>query len=804
MQALRTVGLVTENSPAYIQKIFSLWQQGVTVVALRSKGDPFRIQATGATEVQTVETGSGWLSTPYRAVPADVPAQVMFTSGTEGEPKAVWLSHRNLADTVERLNRVMQVTSEIREYVGVPVYHSFGFGRCRAVLAAGGQAFIPARGFNPVEINAMLERGEINAISAVPSLWRILMQSGVVTAAAAQRVRWIEIGSQYMPAEEKIALRQFFNKAVIVQHYGLTEASRSTFLQIHSATPAQLESVGQAFGMAEVAISSSGRIILRGPHVAPKALGADGWLHTSDLGHLENGFLYYEGRADDIINCGGLKLSPDALERSIVRRLNTGPELAVCRVPDAMRGDGILVVAGKGVKASDEELLQATTDACAELGVSARDATHLMRVAQIERTENGKVRRQNMAQQYADRQPQAPTCAIGMNPGKPGDAAQQQAGSLRSQLGAILGVRAVGDQDTFVNLGGDSLSYIQASIALEKQLGFLPPAWEQMPVAQLEALQPQHSKRSQIEPSVILRALAIISVVMNHAGVFKAYFAIDGAAFMLLLPAGYSFARFQLQRVIDSGLARMALVALPRVIVPTVLLLGLQQLRHRHLDISTLLLFHNYTGNHEVFSYWFIEVFVQVHLILAALLCLAPVRAALRGSPWASSMVALVASALVSVLVPLVWNTDHLYNLVPHKVMWYFFMGWCLLFASSPAQRWANAACIAVIAVVLSNGQLPPDSQSIWVLFGGLFLNWAPTFKLPTPLVKGISAVASASLYIYVSHFLVQEPAGRLLPAAGPLGQSVVAIVAGLVFWLAFEKAWQLAHRLLQRRRTAG
>src|SRR5690606_37233375 len=138
----------------------------------------------------------------------------LLTSGTEGEPKGVLLTHGNPGDVVARLDSGMQVDAQIREYVGLPVYHSFVFGRCRAVSAAGGRAFLPPRGFSPVEITAMLEAGQINAISALPSLWRVLLSARAVTPEAGRRVRWIEIGSQAMSASEKQALVALFPEAI--------------------------------------------------------------------------------------------------------------------------------------------------------------------------------------------------------------------------------------------------------------------------------------------------------------------------------------------------------------------------------------------------------------------------------------------------------------------------------------------------------------------------------------------------------------------------------------------------------------
>lgn len=802
MDDQRIVGLVATSSPDFVARAFASWREGAGIVTLRSKDDHERLRSSGGSEVVVPDAGHGWLDAALEPRSDGAVAQILFTSGTEGEPKGVVLTHGNLADVVTRLNAVMAVTSEIREYVGVPVYHSFGFGRCRAVSAAGGRAFLPARGFNPVEINAMLEAGEINAISAVPSLWRVLMQTRAVTPRAAQRVRWIEIGSQAMSPAEKRALVELFPAAVIVQHYGLTEASRTTFLEVHRAEAAELDSVGRAYGAVELAIAPDGRIRIRGPHVSARLLvggqaldprDAEGWLTTNDRGELRDGQLFFLGRADDVINCGGLKLAPDLLEARVRERLATSGELSICRVPNAIRGDGILIAVSSGVSASDDELAQAVVEAAAAFNVSARDATHVWRVSSLPRTETGKVKRDELGKRFVAEHPAA---AADNSP--PALASAGGSESLRSEIAAILGVRAIREDDTFINLGGDSLRFIQASVSVERRLGYLPEAWERLTFRQLEALPVRSEKKSQVEPAVILRAVAITSVVLNHTGALESHFAIDGAAFLLLVPAGYSFARFQLQRVLESGRATWALSTLPRVIVPTLLVLIAQQVRHRELVLSPLLMYNNFLNPPEVFSYWFIEVYVQVHVLLALLLASRAVRAPLAKHAYTSSVVAVLVSALASMVIPLFWNTQHLYDLLPHFALWYFFLGWCALFAEARWQRWLNTALI----VGLSLWIMPGTSRGNWIIAGGLFLNWARPVRLPIPLARALSTLASASLYIYVSHWVILEPFGRAFPSLGFAGQVVFAWLVGILFWYGFERAWQAGRRLLERQRS--
>jgi peptidoglycan/LPS O-acetylase OafA/YrhL len=229
------------------------------------------------------------------------------------------------------------------------------------------------------------------------------------------------------------------------------------------------------------------------------------------------------------------------------------------------------------------------------------------------------------------------------------------------------------------------------------------------------------------------------------------------------------------------------------VIVPTLLVLLAQQARHREFVLSPLLLYNNFIKPADVYSYWFIEVYVQVHLLLALLLSIRALRAPLRRHAYASSVVALLASAVACLSIPLVWNTKHLADLLPHFALWYFFLGWCALFAEKRWQRWLNTALIVGLTFAI----LPGTSRGTWILIGSLFLNWAKPVRLPIPLARGISTLASASLYIYISHFLILEPFAHLFPSLGFVGQVLFSWLVGIAFWFAFERTWQAGQRLL-------
>lgn len=404
---LQIVALEAHNSLDFIEETFRLYDSATPFAICRPGTDPADYPALRVSRRVACGPRHGWASPRLAAMRGEAVAQVVFSSGTEGKPKAIVLDRSALADVEDRLIEVMGITDEIREYIGVPVTYSFGLGRARVVARVGGAFYLPVR-FDPVEIRDMLAAGEINAISAVPSLWRVLLAQPDFLGDLGGRVRWIEIGSQYMSAEEKLGLRRIFPNARIVQHYGLTEASRSTFLVIDAAEGEALESVGRPIGKTEIRIGPESEICIRGPHLAQGILkpeggmvpvvSEDGWLHTRDRGEIRDGWLYYLGRLDDQINLSGVKLSAEALENAIAALVTLEPgHFALSSVADPLRGE-VLLLAHDTVAAPHAGLLQAAlVQALAERGVQqAPGQIRMLALSDLPRTGSGKIRRKEL------------------------------------------------------------------------------------------------------------------------------------------------------------------------------------------------------------------------------------------------------------------------------------------------------------------------------------------------------------------------------------------------------------------------
>lgn len=785
-------GIVSENSIDYVKSMISVMKSGDVAVPLRGTDDLDRIQAASVSQVITPAAGGGWLGGDFGLPENDSLALISFTSGTEGSPKGVMLTHNNLANAIQRLNTVMEVDENIREYIGVPVYHSFGFGRCRAVAAANGEFFIPDNGFNPAEIGMMLKQGEINAISAVPSLWRVLLANQDLIGRFGKRVQWIEIGSQYMSRSEKEELKCLFPEARIVQHYGLTEASRTTLLEIHKAEGDALESVGRALQGVAVKLTEEGRIAIWGKHVACQYLiegrqvtlrDEQGWFHTKDLGELEDGHLYYKGRADDIINCGGIKVNPDTLETKIYARIGYGNGLAVCRKSDPLRGEGFLVAITPDVQVDPHTLREAVLQATQECGVNAGNAIALIQVESLPKTATGKIQRRQLAEWYATQAQETNPIPTSKTQGTP----------LQIAFCRALNLPQANSQDTFVALGGDSLSYVQLSMEVEKYLGYLPAGWEGMELGKLEQLKPQKRNYTTVETSILLRAIAIIEVVMLHANLLF----LGGGAYALLLIAGANFARFQGEALFQGQFAKSVISLLRNLMIPYLFISVLYQVYKRDLNFGVLLFTSNYAGNPEltpsIFPIWFINVLVQMVILVSVSLFVQPVRQFVTRFPWRSSLLLLLIGVCTNQWIPLVWDTNYLYNRVPHMLLWLFALGCCIYFVQTKTQKLLTAVAL----VALGMGLIGPEHTESWVVCTvGMVLLWIKAIPVPAVIKPTIQILGAAAYYIYLTHMIFIHAIKHVAGIGNPLINTAISLMGGALVWFSITRGQALFNKL--------
>jgi acyl-CoA synthetase (AMP-forming)/AMP-acid ligase II/acyl carrier protein len=770
------IGIHQVNSIDFIKSAFQIYNSGHVLAILKGSDSGLKLK-----QEITPQSGGGWLDVKQPIIQEDRPAQIVFTSGTESAPKAILLSHQALADVVTRLNSIMKVDASIREYVGIPVTYSFGFGRCRAVAAAGGKCFIPENGFNPTEIARMLEADEINAISAVPTLWRALLSQAEVIGEHGKKVKWIEIGSQYMSREEKEKMKALFPNAIIIQHYGLTEASRSTFLNVSETEGHLLESVGQTVGNVEIQLSSEGRIMIRGPHVAmgqlingeiKKLVDADAWFTTGDFGYMEGNHLYYGGRADDLINCGGIKVNPDSLQEKINRRLNIENKIAVCRINDEFRGDGFFVAIEENTGINASKVVDTTMDELLALGVNARSSIKVQEVASLPRTDTGKIQRKELAKLFSD---SSPNINIKVKPAK--DCSVHE---LFSRIFLNTKIKAT---DTFTSLGGDSLNYVQMVMLLEEKFGSAPANWDNMSIKQLENIKQSNTSNSigWVDTSIFLRFIAILGVVAIHSGDK----ALGGATWLLFILIGYNLARFKANDLISSNIwswiGTFSLITL----IPYYCLVAFHQIWNHNFDINRILLYENLIKANItlLFPFWFVQVLLQCLILFGIIFSIPALRHRASTTPFNFALILLFIFLAIRAAYPFFWETRHLNDLVPPRFMVLIWLGWSFYYVSETWQRILLCASGIGLAFLDENFM----SINLWIAIGSIFLAFVPHVPVPNIARKLVNSVGAATFYIFISNGFIIMAIHYALHIEYTTAVFFMTMIAAMSLWWIME-----------------
>lgn len=784
------VAVAASSSPAFVEAALDLYERGRVFAIVRpDTADDERLSA--AKPLRVTGEASGWVTRGFTPSLSDTPAQIVFSSGTEGRPKAIVLSHRNLGSVAQRLIDVMQITSDIREYIGVPVTYSFGLGRARAVATAGGHAFIPEK-FDPGQIAAMLARGEINAISAVPSLWRIALRADALLRPVGDKVRWVEIGSQYMAAEEKRALMELFPKARIVQHYGLTEASRSTFLDISAAKDDAMESVGRTDGDVEVKIADTGAIALRGDQVALGMLegtdGAvaaitdqDGWLITKDRGDIRDGHLYFMGRLDDQMNISGVKVSADQVETGV---LSDHParagQFAVAAVADPIRGHVALLAIEKGAAVDEAVLADAARMTLERCGVAGAEALKTMIVDSLPKTGSGKVKRTELSRAYEDRQSRTIDAPSGLRGGVRtliDKLRGQRATSVAAVFASHFPQAAIDEQTKFEDLGGDSLSYLSVALDLEQVIGDLPDDWPGRTVEALDGAERRTGLVGRMDAVTFVRALAITLIVAGHFDVLDYG---GTGAFALFFVAGMNFSALSLPAVLKSGSITPVLVLLFRVSVLTWAFITVNWVISGYGSIPAYLLITNWLSPDYPGGIWFIGLYVQLLATFCVLLTIGSVRRRMAATPFVA--LAGLSAAMVAILAvsEQVWDANELFRRLPHLLGWMFTCGALAHFADTMPRKAITAALFGAGWLVFSGLQLK------FLVVAGFFLIFVPSVPVLRVAIPALRMTAGASLMIYLTHFQFRTITERLI--GGPAVFSVVvAIVGGVAAWTIYR-----------------
>jgi O-succinylbenzoic acid--CoA ligase len=307
----------------------------------------------------------------------------ILTSGTSGEPRPIGLTYGNFLFSAVGSAFNLGVEPSDRWLCCLPLSHVAGLSIVVRSVIYGTTAVL-LDGFDTDEVADTLESGGITMISLVPTMLVRLLDAGADLSGP----RAILTGGSPVPAD---ALEEALGRgATVIQTYGLTEACSQVTTLAPEDVGRKVGSAGRPLLTTHIRIAD-GEILVQGPTVAPGTADQDGWLHTGDSGRIDDeGFLWVEGRRDEVIITGGENVVPAEVEEVLGAHPDVA-EAAVVGRPDPEWQSAVVavVVPRDGADPGASEL----RSWCAARLAPYKVPKLIELAAELPRTLSGKVRR---------------------------------------------------------------------------------------------------------------------------------------------------------------------------------------------------------------------------------------------------------------------------------------------------------------------------------------------------------------------------------------------------------------------------
>jgi len=501
-----------ENRPEWVVALWACLLEGVVAVPVDFRSSAAIVERiAGIVEARALLLGTGldapaslpcpvWpmrivldvpraAHTPRPPAAVDDLAEILFTSGATGDPKGVTITHRNI---LANLKPIDEGIAKYRKYMGpfqpirflnlLPLSHMFGQSMAALIppMIAGDVFF--TSGYSPRDILHLIHRRRISVLVCVPQMLDLLRHEIGHEFPEAKEPRrskkWYVSWWQYRRVHSRFGwkfwsfvvgaapldpeLEEFWRKLgyVVIQGYGLTETAPVATLNHPFNT--RKGSVGKAISGVEIRIADDGEVLLRGENVTPGYYGqsgsdildAEGWLHTGDIGALDDEKrLSILGRKKEmIVAASGLNVFPEDVERV----LNAVPGVRESAVVAAKSGGGEQVHAVL--------VLDPGTDADTAVNQA-----------------NGKLEAYQRIRGYSVWPEAALPRTSGTNKLKRTEVANWVAGAPPKSAGAAesvedivrkyAGTRRIGPESSLDDLGLSSLDRIQLTMELEQRTG---------------------------------------------------------------------------------------------------------------------------------------------------------------------------------------------------------------------------------------------------------------------------------------------------------------------------------------------
>ncbi|GCE39756.1 3-[(3aS,4S,7aS)-7a-methyl-1,5-dioxo-octahydro-1H-inden-4-yl]propanoyl:CoA ligase [Rhodococcus sp. USK10] len=303
------------------------------------------------------------------AVSPDDVSDVMFTSGTTGRSKGVMSAHRQSVGIARAWGECAEVTSDDNYLIINPFFHTFGYKAGFLVCLLNGVTVVPMAVFDVPKVMATVHDEQITVLPGAPTIFQSILDHPDRPKYDLSSLRVAITGAAAVPVALVERMQSELSFDAVLTAYGQTEAVVVTMCRTDDDPVTVSTTSGRAIPGMEVRIGDHGEILVRGenvmlgylddPESTAKTIDADGWLHTGDVGTLDDrGYVDITDRLKDMYISGGFNVYPAEVENALAR-LDGVAESAVIGVPDQRMGEvgRAFVVAKAGTALAEDDVI---------------------------------------------------------------------------------------------------------------------------------------------------------------------------------------------------------------------------------------------------------------------------------------------------------------------------------------------------------------------------------------------------------------------------------------------------------------
>ena len=341
-------------------------------------------------------------------------SSIIFTSGTTSKPKGVKLTHKNILTATSNIVKMINIQTSDIEINSLSLSHSFGLGCLHAIFLQSATALIFKNTINLKEILKHGKQENATGFVGVPTTFYQIINSFTESLSSIPSIRYLLTNTAPMKKEYILKIINSFPKSNFYTYYGLTEASRSTFLLFNNNLE-KLESVGKTPSGVKIKILDDnekiilnhqiGEIHIKGDHVIENYWNnvkadssiVNGWIKTGDLGYFDSdGFLFLKSRKDDLINVAGEKFVPEEVEL-VIKEISEISEAAVIGIPNELFGQLPIAFVEKNNEITSSFIL----NHCIQKLERYKIPTKIIFLDEIPKTDSGKIKRNILKSKFS-------------------------------------------------------------------------------------------------------------------------------------------------------------------------------------------------------------------------------------------------------------------------------------------------------------------------------------------------------------------------------------------------------------------